>query len=295
MKINTMPSLRWLKVDDIKIPENRLHSRVSRFFDFEGSIEAEGVLNPIFVFEDENGTYWLADGQNRVEAVKRKGGRIIPAYVSKGSKTDATLHSVKLNILRGKINAGELAELMAYVKSSFGWTVEKLASEFYLSKPHVSKLLRIAENRAVLEKLKNGLISVKEAYNEILGFTVKPISEKKPSFEEKSPERKVSALQETRQESLLSKQALETRQPLMDEDLGVTTNLKQALEEGKRFTPLGPEEEKRERLICAFCRERMLKSEATWIPIHKKEHDLIMEIFEKLEAERKAQNESSQP
>jgi len=289
INLGKMPCLKWLKTEDIRVPEFRLHSRFENNADFDHSIKAEGVIQPIYVFQDENGVYWLADGQNRLETLS-KHKPMIPAYVLHGSKRDAIIYSAKLNVLRGKINVAELAEFIAYLKASFDWTVEKIASELHLSKGHVSKLLSIAENPAVLEKLKNGLISVKEAYNEVLSFTVKPISEEKPSFEERSQKQGVSEKPST---------FTPMKQPLTDEDLGVTSNLKQAMEEGKRFKPLGPEEpeeEENERKgKCAICNEFFTsKKEIAFILVHKKRcanklWDLIMK------AEREAQNEPSQP
>ncbi|MDW8003989.1 MAG: ParB/RepB/Spo0J family partition protein [Thermofilaceae archaeon] len=125
-----MPKLCWLKIENIKIPTFRLHSHFENTMDFEESIKADGVIQPIHIFEDENGVYWLADGQNRLETAKSQGKLMIPAYVLHGSKQDAILHSAKLNVLRGKVNVGELAEFILNVKVSFNWTVEKLLQSY---------------------------------------------------------------------------------------------------------------------------------------------------------------------
>jgi len=288
-KQGRMPILKWLKIEDIRIPELRLRSHLPKHVEFEESVKANGVIQPVHVFEDK-GVYWLADGQNRLETAKRQGMLLIAAFVGEGSMQDAVLHSAKLNVLRGKVNLGELAEFLHHVKTDFGWTVEKTALEFNLSKSYVSQLLRIAENPAILEKLKNGLISFKEARNEVLSLHGKPISEEKPSFEERSQKQGVSEKPST---------FTPTKQPLTDEDLGITTSLKQAMEEGKRFKPLGPEEpeeEENERKgKCAICNEFFTsKKEIAFILVHKKRcanklWDLIMK------AEREAQNEPSQP
>jgi ParB/RepB/Spo0J family partition protein len=159
MKAEALPSLRWLKADDIKIPDGRLHSHFDNHSDFEESVKTNGVIQPVHVFEDENGEYWLADGQNRLETAKSQGKIIIPAYVMAGTKQDAVLFSAKLNVLRGKVNVGELAEFVYNLRKSIGWGVEEIAENIRLSKSYVSKLLAVAENKESLENLKKGLIS----------------------------------------------------------------------------------------------------------------------------------------
>ncbi|MEM3011421.1 MAG: ParB/RepB/Spo0J family partition protein, partial [Candidatus Bathyarchaeia archaeon] len=245
MKKGAIPSLRWLKVTDIKIPEGRLHSHFDDHSDFEESIKAEGVIQPIHVCEDKDGVYWLADGQNRLEALKSQGKLIIPAYVWHGSKQDAVLFSAKLNVLRGEVNVGEFAEYVLNLKERYGMTVEDIAKSIGRSKGHVSKLLAVAQNRELLEKVRKGELSLKEAYERLESFTVKPISQETIHEAESFPGKQKSEV---------------TRQPLTDEDLGITTNLKQAMEEGKRFKPLSPDDlkaeaepRKTEYMTCDYC------------------------------------------
>ncbi|MEM2104808.1 MAG: ParB/RepB/Spo0J family partition protein [Candidatus Bathyarchaeia archaeon] len=267
----SLPKLCWLKPKDVKIPEMRLHSRFEDSMSFKESIEENGVIQPIYVFEDDDGNKWLADGQNRLETAKELGENLIQAYVLHGSEKDAMLYSVKLNVLRGKVNLGELAEFLANVKASFGWTVEKIASELHLSKGYVSKLLSIAENPVVLEKLKNGLLSYKEAYNEVLSFPGK-------------------------------QELKDTGQPLTDSGLTATSNLKDAMEEGERFIPLveddlkpeASESKKTEYMTCDFCGKILSRIDVRWIRVHADEYDRVLLLI-KSEAEREAQNELSQP
>ncbi|MEM3383787.1 MAG: ParB/Srx family N-terminal domain-containing protein [Nitrososphaerales archaeon] len=57
-----MPRLCWLKVEDIRIPEGRLKSHLEDYDNFNGSVRANGVIQPVYVCEDKKGVYWLADG-----------------------------------------------------------------------------------------------------------------------------------------------------------------------------------------------------------------------------------------
>ncbi|MBS7616756.1 ParB N-terminal domain-containing protein [Candidatus Bathyarchaeota archaeon] len=283
--MNKTPILQWLRIEDIKIPEGRIHSYFDDYRDFEESVRDEGVIQPVHVFMDSEGNKWLADGQNRLETAKKHGKFMIQAYVMHGTKQDALLYSAKLNVLRGKVNVGELAEFLLKLRK--GMKVEDIAESLRFSKGYVSKLLNIAENKSVLEKLKAGLISYKEAYNEVLS---------KSSEEAKSFPGKPESQETRREEKPTETMPMKREEPLTDEALGLTSSLKEALEEGKRFKPLGAEEEEEERRgRCAFCGGYFTsKSEITFIAVHKKEckrkvWDLI------IKAEREARNESSQP
>jgi len=156
MKVGKMPALKWLKIDDIKVPEGRLHSRFKNLKDFEESIKIEGVIQPIHVFEDKDGVLWLAEGQNRLETAKKYGKPIIQAYVLHGTKEDAVLYSAKLNILRGKVNVGELAEFVEHLYKDLHLTQERIADELHKSKGYISQLLQLAEDKPFLKRLKLG-------------------------------------------------------------------------------------------------------------------------------------------
>ncbi|MGQ9642157.1 MAG: ParB/RepB/Spo0J family partition protein [Candidatus Bathycorpusculaceae bacterium] len=285
VKLGRMPSLQWVKIEDLNIPEGRLksHFKHLRHFDFERSIEAEGVIQPIYVFRDENGVLWLADGQNRLETLRKDPKRFtVLAYVMHGSKQDAILYSAKLNVLRGKVNVGELAEFVLNLHKS-GMKLEDIAESLRLSKGYISQLITIAQNVEILEKVKKGLISKIEAYESAKGLLSKQVSQ-----ETKEPTISVT-------ESLPSKPEPKARHPLTDEDLGFTS-LKEAMETGKRFKPLysEPSQKKTEYMTCDFCGKILSRLDVKWIKIHSDEYDKVLLAIKKL-AEREAQNESSQP
>ncbi|MCR8455805.1 MAG: ParB/RepB/Spo0J family partition protein [Candidatus Korarchaeota archaeon] len=290
------PRLVWVRVDLVKIPEIRLHSRFTEEEEkaFAESINLDGILEPIHVFEDENGDYWLADGQNRLETVKSQGKPIIPAYVMMGSKQDAITYSAKLNVLRGKVNVGELAELVSYLYKN-GFKVEELATALHFSKGYISQLLTIAENPEILEKLKKGLISKEEAYKSAKSLLSKQVSQE-TIHEEKPSEKSLVTKQESEEtgESLPSQQTPPEveHEGVTDEELGITKGPKEAMETSKRSIP----SDKKERVErCAFCGGLITSEELGVIFVHKKGckqriWDLIVQ-----EAERETRPESSQP
>jgi len=289
------PILQWIKKDEIRIPEKRLRSRFSdsKAKLFSSSIEKHGVLQPIVVVEDDEGNKWLVDGQNRLEEHSKRHS-VVPAIIKRGTKVDAIIDSAKYNILRGKVNPGELSEFISYIHKNLGLSYEKISQELNLSKGYISKLVQIAENTELLEKVKNGELSLKEAYNRLLGFTVKPISSEKAPFADNV--QKKGSLEEPKKEEVSSKEGLE------DEDLGVT-NLKEELEEGKRSIPMMPEMEKEKEqeadvrhLKCLVCGLGFrLGEKPAWIPVHRHEKSLAFDILEKARAEREGHQGSPQP
>ena len=93
-----------------------------------------------------------------------------------GSEKDAMLYSAKLNVLRGKVNVGELAKFI-FNLSIDGMKVEEIANTLHFSKGYVSELLAVAQNREILEKLKKGFFSLREAYKSLKSSATEPISQ----------------------------------------------------------------------------------------------------------------------
>ena len=277
-----MPTLKWLKVDDIRIPEGRLNSYFEDFEDFEESIKDEGVINPIYVIEDKDGTLWLADGKNRLETAKKYGKPLIQAYVMHGNLEDALLFSAKLNVHRGKVNVGELAEFVKRLKDK-GMKAEDVAESLRLSKGYISQLLIIAENPEIVEKLKKGLISKEEAYKSSKSLLSKPESQE--TIHEKPSETPTVG-----------------RKPLTDEDLGLTSRgslskhfqHEETEKAQKMETVSGEKSRKTEYMICDYCGKILSRLDVKWIKIHSEEYDKVLLAIKEL-AERETQNESSQP
>jgi ParB/RepB/Spo0J family partition protein len=290
MKVGKMPTLKWLKVDDIRIPEGRLRSYIEGHEDFEESIKAEGVIQPIYVFEEEgqNGKpiYWLADGGNRLEVAKRQDRPIIQAYVLHGSEDDALLYSAKLNVHRGKVNVGELAEFVKRLKDR-GMKVEEIADSLRLSKGYVSELLAVAENGEILEKLKKGFFSLREAYKSLKSSFAEPISQE--TRHEKPTE--ITTVGQKPEVSKAETSTIKTQQTSKIEHTGLPDEI---------FQPIGPEKRDLRDWNCAYCGSPFTKLDSEtdnvrWIPVHKHEKSLALDVLEKARAEREAQNESPQP
>jgi ParB-like chromosome segregation protein Spo0J len=184
--------LERIPVKNIQIPRHRLYSRLNGLVleGFNASIESNGQLEPIAVFRDSQGVFWLGDGYHRLKAIQAKSKKFpeetlqtVDAVVRKGSEEDAVVFSVRSNVHRGKLNPGNLAETLSYFYGK-GWNITQLCKEFQLSKGYVDKLLQIVSgNPRILEQLKAGEITSNEAYRAArIGMTNFDRARKKCSF-----------------------------------------------------------------------------------------------------------------
>ena len=73
------------------------------------SIEANGVLTPVLVRPDDEGTYEMISGHRRLHAAKRAGLTVIPAIVKEMTDDDATICMVDSNVQREEILPSEKA------------------------------------------------------------------------------------------------------------------------------------------------------------------------------------------
>lgn len=73
------------------------------------SIRASGVLTPVLVRPDDEGTYEMISGHRRLRAAKRVGLRKIPAIIKEMTDDEATIAMVDGNIQREEILPSEKA------------------------------------------------------------------------------------------------------------------------------------------------------------------------------------------
>ncbi len=72
--------------------------------------EVNEDIEPILLFQDDDGVLWLADGNHRVEAAYKAGNDTILAYIESGGVRDAILYSCGANAKHGlkRTNADKL-------------------------------------------------------------------------------------------------------------------------------------------------------------------------------------------
>ena len=127
------------------------------------SIRANGILTPVLVRPDDEGTYEMISGHRRLRAAKKAGLRKIPAIIKEMPDDEATIAMVDGNIQREEILPSEkafaLKMKMAALKkqgkrndlttSSTEWTKSRagdiVGEAEGISKSQVHKYIRITE------------------------------------------------------------------------------------------------------------------------------------------------------
>lgn len=112
-------------------------------FDLRDSIAEYGVLQPILVKKDKDGTYFLIAGERRLRAAKLAGLSKIPALIKDFDERDAAFISVVENVQREDLSYIE--EACAYKKliDDFGLTQGELAARIGKRQSTISNKLRI--------------------------------------------------------------------------------------------------------------------------------------------------------
>ena len=126
------------------------------------SIKLNGVLTPVIVRPDDEGTYEMISGHRRLHAAKRAGLTKIPAIVKEMTNDDATIAMVDSNLQREELLPSEKAfaykmkyeamkrqgarkDLTSAQVGPKSWTSEVLAKEFGESRNSVKRYIRLTE------------------------------------------------------------------------------------------------------------------------------------------------------
>lgn len=152
-KISPNPHQARIKFDEEKIEE------------IKKSIQAQGLIQPIIVRKQAEGSYQLVAGERRLRAVKSLGWKKIQAIVLKIDKESQLLEkSLIENIQRQDLNPIEEAKAYKKLKEAFGYTLEEIASLIGKDKVTISNIIRLLQLPGnIQEKILEGQISAGHA------------------------------------------------------------------------------------------------------------------------------------
>jgi len=147
---------------------NRLQPRTR--FDEEGleelaeSIRAQGVLQPIVVTPEGEGTYSIVAGERRWRAAQRAGLAVVPVVVREVAEDRQRLELALVeNLQRSDLNPLEEAEAYQALQG-FGLSQEEVAARVGKSRPAVANALRLLKlPEAVREMLGDGRLTAGQA------------------------------------------------------------------------------------------------------------------------------------
>lgn len=107
------------------------------------SIKEKGVLQPVIVSRNGDGTFSLIAGERRWRAAAIAGLKKIPALIKNVSSQDAVEIALIENIQREELNAVETAEAFSRLLKEFSLTQEDLSQRVGKDRATVANYLRI--------------------------------------------------------------------------------------------------------------------------------------------------------
>jgi ParB family transcriptional regulator, chromosome partitioning protein len=109
------------------------------------SVRAQGVIQPIVVRPDGEGSYELVAGERRWRAAKLAGLPTVPALIRETDDRDSLLLALVENVAREDLSPVEEARAYAVLQDEFALTLGDIAERVGRSKPSVSNRLRLLD------------------------------------------------------------------------------------------------------------------------------------------------------
>lgn len=127
------------------------------FFDEEAltelasSIKELGVISPITLRKNEDGTYMIIAGERRYRAAKSIGLRTIPAYIKTAADDQVMEMALIENIQREDLNAIEIALTFFRLIKDYNLTQERLSERVGKKRATISNYIRLLQLPAEIQ------------------------------------------------------------------------------------------------------------------------------------------------
>ena len=115
------------------------------------SIRNIGIIQPITLRQEEDGTYMIVAGERRFRASQLAGRETIPAYIRKVSDDDVMEMALVENIQREDLNAIEVALAYQQLQAKADLTQEQLAQRVGKSRASVANFMRLLKLPAEIQ------------------------------------------------------------------------------------------------------------------------------------------------
>ena len=136
---------RRVAIDQIR--PNPLQPRVAfderTLAELAASIRENGIIQPLIVQPDSDGSYELVAGERRLRAAKLAGLTEVPVVVADRNPDTLLLHALIENIQREDLNPIETAEAMQRLRSQLSLSHEQIAERTGKDRSTVTNLLRL--------------------------------------------------------------------------------------------------------------------------------------------------------
>lgn len=128
------------------------------------SIKMHGVIQPIVVNDNNDGTYLIIAGERRFRASKLAGLASIPAVVKNYTPKQIKEISIIENLQREDLNPIEAARAIKQLMEEYKWTQEVVAERIGKSRPVIANFLRLLSlTPEVLSMIEDGSLSAGHA------------------------------------------------------------------------------------------------------------------------------------
>lgn len=111
--------------------------------DLARSIKEKGILQPVLLKREGDGSFSLIAGERRVRAARLAGLERVPAIVREADPEDALEVALIENIMREDLNPIETAQGLARLMKSFGLTQERLSEKVGMERATAANYLRL--------------------------------------------------------------------------------------------------------------------------------------------------------
>ncbi len=142
-----VPGTRLVEVDPHDIVPNprqpRTHFDADELAELVHSVREFGVLQPVVVRSNGDGTYELIMGERRTRAAREAGLTAIPAIVRDTADEHLLRDALLENLHRSQLNPLEEASAYAPLLDDFGITQEELGGRIGRSRPQISNTIRL--------------------------------------------------------------------------------------------------------------------------------------------------------
>ncbi len=137
--------LREVPVDAIRPNpwQPRTHFDETELDELAQSIREHGVLQPVLVSQQQDGTYQLITGERRWRAVKKAGLQTVPAMLKEATPQASLELALVENIQRRDLNPLEEAAAFRALLDEHGLTQEQLGQRIGKSRVAITNTLRL--------------------------------------------------------------------------------------------------------------------------------------------------------
>ena len=164
--------LETIDISSISVEQSTNPRRRLRDIDeLAASIRDHGLLQPLVVRRDKKGTYALIAGHRRLAALQRLAEEsgsdawsLVPVVIREEDPDQAYVLTLVENLQRDDLTAAEESDALGRLVRERRWTTRQIAVAIQRSQTHVSRRLRVYEDKALRPLVLNQqlLVSVAE-------------------------------------------------------------------------------------------------------------------------------------